>query len=219
MTLNSFLRDELVKRFLAKLFILLIVLNSLLVASWYAYGEIQKELKALERPKINSLNSLQSQVNFLQQQVRLYQEYGSKYQELVEKGLVKKQDRVFWTDSLIKLKEQYIIPELRFSFSPEKPLQSEQFKSINIPDGMFYYSDVKLEMSLQHEGDLFRLLESINENISPLYLVQGCDLNTKNSGHNTNLNFALTDGNITTSCSLVAFHARDFTTNNALQGQ
>jgi len=206
LNLNNTIRDPLVQRFFKKLVIILVILSVLLGLAWYGYGELQKELAAQERPKVQKLNSLRSQVKFLQQQVRLYQEYGEKYQALVKKGLVKQQDRVFWTDSLIKLKDEYLVPDLSFSFSPEKPLSSGQFSKIKIPNGMFFYSDVTLKMSLQHEEDLVRIFESISQNISPLYLVHDCKLKLKDSGYEVNANFDLTSGNVAATCSLIVFH-------------
>ena len=216
LNLSNLIRDPLVQRFFKKLLIIFMILSALFGAAWYGYGEIQKELIAQEKPKIQKLNSLRSQVKFLQQQVRLYQEYGEKYEELVKKGLVKQQDRVFWTDSLIKLKDEYLIPDLSFSFSPEKPLSSGQFSKIKIPNGMFFYSDVTLKMSLQHEEDLVRVFESISQNISPLYLVQNCDTKLKDSGHEINANFDLMAGNINVSCSLIVFHTHPSKTKKPL---
>ena len=216
LNLSNLIRDPLVQRFFKKLLIIFVLLSALFGAAWYGYGEIQKELVAQEKPKIQKLNSLRSQVKFLQQQVRLYQEYGEKYEELVKKGLVKQQDRVFWTDSLIKLKDEYLIPDLSFSFSPEKPLSSGQFSKIKIPNGMFFYSDVTLKMSLQHEEDLVRVFESISQNISPLYLVQNCDTKLKDSGHEINANFDLMAGNINASCSLIVFHTHPSKTKKPL---
>jgi len=207
--LSNLVRDPLFLRFFKKLTIIFIVLSALLAGAWYGYGEIQKELSAQEKPKIQKLNSLRSQVNFLQQQVRLYNEYGDKYQELVKKGLVKRQDRVFWTDSLIRLKDEYLIPELSFSFSPEKPLSTGQFSKIKIPNGIFFFSNVNLKMALQHEEDLVRVFESISQKISPLYLVQGCKTSLKDTGHEISANFDLTTGNVNVDCSLILFHTHE----------
>jgi|ACQI01.1.fsa_nt_gi prolyl oligopeptidase PreP (S9A serine peptidase family) len=214
-SLNNFVQDAFVRRFYLKLVIIFFILAVLVVGAWYGYGEIQKELKAQERPKIQKLNSLRSQVKFLQQQVKLYYQYGDKYQELVKKGLVKQQDRVFWTDSLIKIKDEYIIPEMSFTFSAEKPLSSSQFATIKLPNGMFYYSDVKLQMSLQHEEDLVRVFETISQNVSPLYLVNGCDSSVKQSGHEIEANFDLALGNVSVECSLIIFHTHDSDKNKA----
>lgn len=207
--LNNLLKDPLAQRFFTKLIIIFVILAVLVAGAWYGYGELRKELQAQERPKVQKLNSLRSQVNFLQQQVKLYYEYGDKYQELVRRGLVKQQDRVFWTDSLIKIKDEYLIPEMSFSFSPEKPLSSGQFSNIKIPNGMFFYSDVNLTMSLQHEEDLVRVFETISQNISPLYLVESCKTGLLEQNYRVNPNFDLTNGNVSVDCNLIVFHTHD----------
>lgn len=206
LNLISFLRDPIVGRFLKRVLILLIILAALLGLAWYGYGEMEKELKAQEKPKIQKLNSQRSQVKFLQQQVKLYEQYGEKYQELVKKGLVKKQDRVFWTDSLIRLTDEYLIPSLKFSFSAEKALASSQFSKIKVPNGLFFYSKVNLNMALQHEEDLLRVLETISQKVSPLYLVESCKMKLQDMDYEVNANFDLLKGNVLADCSLIIFH-------------
>ncbi|MCF6298547.1 MAG: hypothetical protein L3J01_01560 [Thiomicrorhabdus sp.] len=207
MNLSNFLSDPLLKRFFLRVVVVLIILTAFLAGAWYAYGEVEKELQAQERPKVQKLNGLQSEVKFLQRQLMLYRQYGDKYQELVKKGLVKQQDRVFWTDSLIELSEQYLIPSLKFTFSAEKPLTSALFASINIPNRAFYYSRLKLSMSLQHEEDLIRVLETISQNISPFYLVESCKTKLLNGRAHVQADFNLLKGNVSADCTLIVFHS------------
>jgi hypothetical protein len=61
-------------------------------------------------------------------------------------------------------------------------------------------------MDLQHEEDLLRVLETINQKISPLYLVESCKTQLKDSDHKVNANFDLLQGNVSASCSLIVFH-------------
>jgi hypothetical protein len=213
LNLISFLKDPIVQRFLKRVLILLILLSGLLGLAWYGFEEVGKELKAQEKPKIQKLNSQRSQVKFLQQQVRLYQQYGDKYQELVKKGLVKQQDRVFWTDSLIRLTDEYLIPNLKFTFSAEKPLSSNQFSHIKVPNNFFFYSKVNLNMTLQHEEDLLRVLETISQKVSPLYLVESCKTKLLDMDYEVNANFDLLKGNVSADCSLILFHTHP-TVNN-----
>ncbi len=213
--LNSFIQDPIFQRFYFKSAVIFVILALLVVGAWYGYGEIQKELQAQERPKIQKLGSLKSQVKFLQQQVRLYYEYGDKYQELVKKGLVKQQNRVFWTDSLIRIKDQYIIPKMSFSFKPEKSLTSQQFTKLQMPNGMFYQTELSIQMDLQHEEDLVRVFETISQEISPLYLVKKCDTKLIRYGHEVRANFDLTSGNVNVDCSLILFHTHEDLSGNS----
>ena len=206
MNLSNFLFDPLVRRFFLRLTILFVVLSIVLGGVWYGYGVLEKRLKAQEKPKVTKLNDLQNEVRFLQRQLKLYQQYGDKYQELVKKGLVKKQDRVFWTDALIRLSSEYIIPSLQFNFSAEKPLTNGQFSSIKLPNRVFFYSRLKLTMSLQHEEDLIRIFETISQKISPLYLVESCKTKLFDGGSGVHADFDLLNGNVSAECSLILFH-------------
>jgi len=203
---SNLLSDPLLRRFFLRIAVVFILLSLLCAAAWYAYGEIAKELQAQEKPKIQKLEKLQSEVQFLQRQLTLYQKYGDKYQELIKKGLVKQQDRVFWTDSLISLSEQYLVPSLKFNFSAEQPLTSGLFSRIKIPNRVFYFSRLSLTMSLQHEEDLMRIFETISQNISPFYLVESCKTKLFNGNVDVQANFDLVKGNVLANCSLIVFH-------------
>ncbi len=206
MNLNNLLSDPLLRRFFLRLAIVFIVLSGLFVGAWYGYGEIEKELQAQEKPKIQKLKGLQNEVRFLQRQLTLYQKYGDKYQELIKKGLVKQQDRVFWTDALIRLSEQYLIPSLKFRFLAEQPLTSGMFSSIKLPNRVFFFSRLTLTMNLQHEEDLMRIFETISQDISPFYLVENCKTKLLNNRADVQANFDLVRGNVLAECSLIVFH-------------
>lgn len=206
MNLNNLLSDPLIKRFFLRGVVFVVILSVFVAGAWFAYGEVEQELQAQERPKVQKLNGLQSEVKFLQRQLELYRQYGESYQELIKKGLVKQQDRVFWTDSLVALSEQYLIPSLKFTFSAENQLTSTLFSNIKIPNRVFYYSRLKINMSLQHEEDLIRIFETISQEISPFYLVESCKTKLINGGPYVQANFNLLKGNILADCSLIIFY-------------
>lgn len=205
-SLNSFTQDPLIKRYLFALIFLLITLGLLIGGAWYGFQEVNKELAIQKAPKVKQLNGLQSQVKFLQKQLKLYEQYGAKYEQLIAKGLVKKQDRVFWTDRLISFKQDLLMPKFTFNFLPEKPLSSGLFQNLKVPRKLFYFSRIKFTMSMQHEEDVLRLLEMVNEKVSPIYLLESCDLALKDKDHEVTANFNLANGNINAVCTIVAFH-------------
>ncbi|BBP46605.1 hypothetical protein THMIRHAS_19780 [Thiosulfatimonas sediminis] len=205
-SLNNIVQDPFFKRFFRNLLIFTVLVSAAIGGAWYGFQELSKDLAAKAKPKEAKLNQLKSEVDFLVRQVELYQQYGDKYAELMKKGLVKQQDRVFWADNLIRLKQGYLMPKFSFEFLPEKPLSSAQFQKIKVPQQMFYFSRIKLNMELQHEEDLLRLFESINERISPLYLIESCDNKLRENNYQVSANFNLTQGNVIASCTVVVFH-------------
>ncbi|MEA3404128.1 MAG: hypothetical protein U9R28_00110 [Pseudomonadota bacterium] len=189
--------------------LVLILIIGLSAASWYVITEEQKEIQKVESQKIKELNSLRSQVEFLRSQVKLYYLYGDKYKDLVRQGIVKKQDRVFWVDSIVQMQKSLVMPDFTFKFSPEAALSSERFSNIKIDKNIFYFSRLDLNMAIQHDGDLLTFLEAINERISPLYLVESCQsamLNEKLEDNEV-MNFDPEKGNIKVQCSLIVFHS------------
>ena len=205
-SLDSFVKDPLFKRFYLKLIIGFLILLAAMGSAWYGFGELQRDLAFQQAPKVKKLNQLQSQVVFLQKQLKLYEQYGAKYEQLIAKGLVTKQDRVLWADRMIQVQRELLLPEFSFDFQPEKPLSNSLFDQLKVPRSLFFFSRIRLKLTLQHEGDLLRLLEAINAKVSPIYLVESCSLETNESGPKVVANFDLEQGNMTASCVLVAFH-------------
>ncbi|WP_130537966.1 hypothetical protein [Thiomicrorhabdus indica] len=204
--LNSITQDPLLKRFFLWSIVFFILLGGAIGGAWYGFEEMNKELAIQKAPKVKKLNELQSQVKFLQKQLKLYEQYGAKYEELIAKGLVKKQDRVFWTDKLIGFKQTLVMPEFTFNFMPEKPLTSGLFQKLKVPNKLFYFSRIKFTMNMQHEEDVLRLMELLNAKVSPIYLLESCELNLKDEDHKVQANFNLTEGNVSAVCTIVAFH-------------
>jgi len=206
---DSAVSHSLIRQLFFTVSLVLILIVGLSAASWYVITEEQKSIQKIENQKINQLNSLRSQVEFLRSQVKLYYQYGDKYKDLVRKGIVKKQDRVFWVDSMVQMQKSLVMPDFTFKFSPEALLSSERFSDIKIDKNIFYFSRLDLNMSIQHDGDLLTFLEAINERISPLYLVESCQSSmlNKNLEDNEVLNFDPEKGNIKVQCTLIVFHS------------
>ncbi len=203
--LSRLFLDPIAQRFLAPTVMVLLLLSGLSVLSWYGYATVQNALEMQETPAIKRLSVQKAQLHSLQRQATLHGQYDDLYKRMIEKRLIQKQDRVFWADSLTRLADDYLIPELTFTFSSNQPLNSGHFSSIQVAKDLFFFSRVELNMALQHEGDLFRVLTAIQQEISPLYLVESCKLKLKKSGHKVNANFNLLQGNVSASCSLIVF--------------
>lgn len=205
-SLSNIVQDALIKRYFLALLIVLILLAGSAAGAWYGFQELNKDLAVQKAPKVKKLNELQSQVAFLQKQLKLYEQFGAKYEELIAKGLVKKQDRVFWTDKLIGFKQDLVMPKFSFNFMPEKPLTSGLFAKLQVPNKLFYFSRIKFTMDMQHEEDVLRMLEMINEKVSPIYLLESCEMTLNDKDYEVTANFNLTNGNVKAVCTIVAFH-------------
>ena len=201
--------QSLVRQLFFKSTLVLLLLVAIATGAWYVVTEQEKAIQKVESQKLKDLNGLISQVNFLRSQVKLYQLYGDKYKDLVRKGIVKKQDRVFWVDSMIQMQQSLVMPKFTFKFSPEAVLSSGSFDRLKIDKSIFYYSLLNIKMALQHEGDLLTFLEAMNERVSPLYLVESCrtEMIEGELEDRQALSFDIDKGNVTVDCSFVVFHS------------
>jgi len=205
---NSVNSESIVKQLFFKATVVLLLLITIAVGAWYVITAEEKSLQKVENQKVKELNGLISQVNFLRSQVKLYALYGDKYKDLVRKGVVKKQDRVFWVDSMVQMQESLVMPDFTFKFSPESVLNSESFTALRIEKNIFYFSRLDVKMGLQHEGDLLTFLEAVNARVSPLYLVESCrsEMSKKELDDREDVNFDLEKGNVKVDCSFIVFH-------------
>ena len=206
---NNVSLDSIVKQLFFNTTLVLLLLFSIFAASWYLITEEQKALENVENHTVRDLNSLMSQVDFLRSQVKLYRLYGNKYKDLVRKGIVKNQDRVFWVDSMIQMQQSLVMPAFTFNFSPEVALSSDHFNAVRIEKPPFNFSRLTIKMRLQHEGDLLTFLDAINERVSPLYLLERCrsERAQKSFSEKEQVSFNVQKGNINVDCSLVIFHS------------
>lgn len=201
--------QSLIRQLFFKSTLVLVALVLVAGGAWFILTEEQAAFQKVENQKVRSLNGLISQVNFLRSQVRLYDQYGEKYKALVSQGVVKKQDRVFWVDSMVQMQQSLVMPEFNFSFTPESTLTSAQFNRIQINKPIFFFSRLNVKMGLQHEADLLTFLDAVNTRVSPLYLVDSCktEIQVKDLKKTDDLNFNPDKGNIKADCSFIVFHS------------
>ena len=209
MSPQSSISQSLTRQLFFKSILVLVSLVLMAGGAWFIFTEEQAAFQKVENEKVRNLDGLIGQVNFLRSQVRLYEQYGAKYKDLVRKGVVKKQDRVFWVDSMVQMKQSLVMPEFNFGFTPESTLTSQQFNRIKINKPIFFFSRLNLKTELQHEADLLTFLDAVNTRVSPLYLVESCktEMKVKDLVKTSDLSFNPDKGNIKADCSFIVFHS------------
>lgn len=147
------------------------------------------------------------QVLFLRRQEFLFNKYGSRYEELTKQGLVKDLDRVKWVDGLLSIKNKLLFNELIIQFEPEIKLKRQDFKHFNLNQNIFYYTRLNIDFGMLIDSDIFKLKDDIDQNITPIYKFDKCDLklDDKKIG---GLGFNPLSSNINARCSLIVFQAK-----------
>ena len=125
--------------------------------------------------------------------------YLPRFMDLHERGLLGGEHRLNWVEVLQEAGHRLPLPSLSYEISAQKvyrpdfPVAAGRFK--------IFVSEMTLNMQLLHEGDLFAVLELLDERAMGLYTVSGCEL--------TRAFVVLTDnpdaGNVTATCLLEWF--------------
>jgi hypothetical protein len=128
--------------------------------------EYQKALSTL-RSTHKLYSNLVRDIDLLDQYRKLYNDYRSS-------GLVGKERRLSWIESLESTNEVLRLPTLTYSLLPQEAFERPGFK---VKRGVVVQSSpMDLSMGLLHEEDLFAVLEGLRLSISNLFTVDSCEI-------------------------------------------
>lgn len=153
--------------------IVLLVL-SLLISSALFYGGFYFDEQADRENSIEKrkLVKVRSQYQAIDDEQRIIETYLPQYTSLAERGIIGRERRLNWVETLRASASSIKLPSLRYALSP----QSEYEAEYPYPKGLYkvYVSSMRLELGLLHEGDLSVLLRELNRNASGLFSVANC---------------------------------------------
>ena len=129
--------------------------------------------------------------------IDLLEQYRALYKDYRSTGLVGKERRLSWIESLESTNEVLRLPTLTYSLLPQEQFKRPGFKVKR--DVSVLSSPMELSMGLLHEEDLFALLEGLRLSIRNLFTVESCTM-TRASGIENPLDTK--SANLTTDCTI-----------------
>ena len=120
------------------------------------------------------LTSVRSQYQTIDDEQRVIELYLPQYEVLEERGVVGKERRLSWVETLKAVAEQVKLGSLRYELYPQKEFVAE----FPLQQGVYkvYSSDMRLDMGLLHEGDLPVVLRELQRKATGLFTVSSCTL-------------------------------------------
>lgn len=124
--------------------------------------------------------------------------YETQYLALFNTGIFNDDARLNWLDTINKISKELKIPLLKYKLNKPEQLTSpnilKTYPGINI-----YFSNMTLKMQLLHEGDLYHILNALNNADVGLFNVRQCTLNRINKLFSIN---TIHKNNIAATCQL-----------------
>lgn len=201
------LRDPLLKRYLTLPLIVLAVILVVFFGVNHFFSGIEQQLSQQTRSKTGQLNSILNQVRFLEHQQHLFERFGEKYKNFLKDGLVYRQDRVKWTDELLKIKQNLVLFPFSIQFEPEKKLTKENASNLVMEKDIFYSTNLNMNFGLHSDLDIVLLFDEIMTRITSFYLIKGCDLKADITKLEE-VKFDPASPNINANCTIVLFQVK-----------
>ena len=102
------------------------------------------------------------------------QGYYHQYQNLVEQNVIGQERRLDWIETIEKIRNQLNIFSVKYKLEPQETLNLENNSTSNSFD--LHRSNMTLDISLLHEGQLLNFFDALSEEAKGMYLLESCTL-------------------------------------------
>jgi len=142
----------------------------ILAGTEYEEAKYEEYLQAL-----TSLRTTHTLYRNIVNDIDLLEQYRSRYNGFKSTGLVGKERRLSWVESLESTNKVLRLPTLNYNLGPQEEFTRPKFKELR---GVSVRSSpMDLNIGLLHEEDLFALLEGLRLSIKNLFTVDRCTMN------------------------------------------
>jgi hypothetical protein len=100
------------------------------------------------------------------------------YEQLIKEHIVNDEDRLGWIESIDRIVKNEKIPYVKFTLNRQQATKFPFYKK-DIDGVSLFKTVMELNFSLLHEGDLFKLLNSLEQQTQGLFLIKSCQLSNK----------------------------------------
>jgi len=163
-------------------FSLVLALSLLVVSASYFYMDgVYGDYQLAQR----NMRQWKSKINRSVQHNQIIDEFESNFLKLVNQGVVGKEDRISWFETIQNTARKRGMPLVKYSISSQERLQEKnlkkEFRGIDV-----FKSVMTLDIKMAHEGDLFALLNDLRK-ADGLYAVDECEIMKTGSSRDSGL--------------------------------
>ena len=141
------------------------------VAASHRYSDNMK--RAFQRAN-STLLGIRGRYQSIDEEEGLIETFLPRYLALEDRGVIGREHRLDWIETLRSASKDLRLPELRYAIASQEPYHADY----PLEPGVFqvYVSSMALDLGLLHEDDLPALLERIDQGARGLYRVSRCTI-------------------------------------------
>jgi len=129
------------------------------------------------RDVVAARNEIQTRLTRARDEEQELREKISRFQDLTARGYVGVETRLDWIETIARVKLARRIQKLDYEFAPQRPVDA-----VTLPGGAtgggydFMSSQLKLQMDLLHENDLFNVIADLRREVKAIIQVRSCTI-------------------------------------------
>jgi hypothetical protein len=157
------------------IFSICLLIGGMLLGASYHFRE---EMEAEYRDHHARFRDVSRKYLAVDDEERIIEHHYPVFLQLYESGILGREHRLSWLESLRSAGDRIPLPELSYRINPQTVYEPE----FPVVLGAFelYVSEMDLSLGLLHEGDLLALLDTLNRNAQGLYSVSRCEAHRVN---------------------------------------
>ena len=135
----------------------------------------RSEANNSEHSAMRAMRIWQSKIDGSRESDKIVDKYERSYLELVNKGVVGDEDRLSWFETIQYVSESRGMPSVKYSVISQKKVESPRIRQIYTGLDL-YRSVMTLDINMGHEGDLFALVDGLQDKAKGLFAIDKCDV-------------------------------------------
>lgn len=185
--------DWSILRLPAIIFSMTLLVAAVIVAGGHYYLEAMEQEFSRNQGNFRSISNRYLQVD---EEEELIRQYYPAFIDLYKQGLVGKERRLDWLETLQTVSDVLKIPSLRYEIASQERVPDE----LPIEAGSFhiYQSTMNINLDMLHEADLIRFLDRVDRSANGLYSVSSCSLSRRNK----QIDVVSEQANVSADCNL-----------------
>jgi len=146
------------------------MMTATILSMMYRDDAVQRESSAQR-----AMHIWKSKIEGSRRSDKIVDKYEQEYLDLVKKGVIGKEDRLSWYEAIQNVSESRGMPSVKYAVVSQKkvstPTLSQKYRGLAL-----YRSVMTLDTTMGHEGDLFALLNGLQDRAKGLFTVDECKL-------------------------------------------
>jgi len=159
------------------LFTAAIIFSATIVAVSSSYKEHAYEGRESEK---RAMRIWKNKIDGSRESNKIIDEYERRYLDLVKNNIVGEEDRLDWLENIQAIANSRGMSSVKYNLSSQDEVKDVTGQ--HSAQGLkVYRSEMTLDMKLAHEGDLFAMLNSLEERAKGLFTVDQCIIEKVNT--------------------------------------